>query len=286
MVLKERYEIGFSLLCFGLSRITANPQILLIVTSVFVNWSVLRFINKNSKDVTYSVFLYITLNFFFSYMNIMRQAVAIGFVLLAFENLKNKKYIKYFLEVGIATCFHSSAILALVLIILKKFKYKKKYNKFLIPTFIIVFIFGRRILNILGSFSPRLLEYIGGEYDVSNYLGSIIIATIPLIMLYFGNNILKNKDKDEIKEIDFLRKIMIVNIIFAVLSIRVILFNRFTAYFAVFQLAWIPNMLRIMKKNRVEFKMLFSIAFIIYWMVIMIYRPEWYGAIPYEMIQF
>jgi capsular polysaccharide biosynthesis protein len=98
----ERYEKGFVILCYGLNKISSDPQILIFITSAFINFCVLRFIYRNSNNLVYSVYLYITLNFYFSYMNIMRQAVAIGFLLLAFENLKSKKYVKYFLEILLA----------------------------------------------------------------------------------------------------------------------------------------------------------------------------------------
>ena len=283
-LLEERYEIGFSLLCFGLSRISSDPQLLIFISSLFINFCVLRFIYKNSEDVTYSIFLYITLNFFFSYMNIMRQAIAVAFVLLALENLKQKRYVKYFLGVGIATCFHSSAILAVLYFILDRFEYKKKYNKFLIPIFVIVFVLGRNILVLLGNISPKVFEYIGSDYDVSNYFGTLLIALISFLILYFGNDILKNKPEQKEHEYNFLQKMLVMNVILGVLGMRVNIFTRFAPYFSIFQIVWLPNIFAIMKKNASQYKMIFSIVFILYWLIIMTYRPEWYGAVPYKMI--
>lgn len=281
----ERYEKGFVVLCYTLGKISSDPQVLIFVTSIFINFCVLRFIDKNSKNVVYSVFLYITLNFYFSYMNIMRQAISICFLLLSYQNLREKKYFLYFVDVIFAILFHSSAILGLLFIIADKFEYKKKYNKFLIPLFIIIFIFGRNILMLLTKFSPRLLEYVGGDYDFSNYFGTLIIALMSFGILYFGNNILQNKKDKDIAEYNFLQKIIILNVIFAVLGIRVNILSRFVQYFSIFQIIWIPNIFSIMKKNKQEFQLLFSIIFILYWVIIMIYRPEWYGVVPYEMIK-
>ena len=114
-----------------------------------------------------------------------------------------------------------------------------------------------------------------------NSFGSLVMAMIPIIMLYFGNDVLKNK---EISGMDFFRKIIIINIIFAVLSIRVGIFYRFIAYFSIFQIIWIPNMLKAMKKNRNEFKIVFATGFFMYWLLLMIYRPEWYGVVPYKIM--
>ena len=60
-----RYEYGFTFLLWLLSKISSNWQILLIITSLFINFSVLRFIEKNSDNPFFSVLIYILLNFYF-----------------------------------------------------------------------------------------------------------------------------------------------------------------------------------------------------------------------------
>ena len=125
---KLRYEIGFSLLCKVLNYISSNPQLLLIVTSIFINSSVGLFIYRNSNNVVLSSFIFITYNLYFNYMNIMRQAIAIAIVLFAYEYLKNKKIIKYSILVLIASLFHTSSIICLLFIIFSKVKYDKKIN--------------------------------------------------------------------------------------------------------------------------------------------------------------
>ncbi len=285
-VLNERYEIGFLILCKILNRITENPQSLIILTSMFINFSVIRFINKNSNNVVYSVLCYMLLNFYFSYMNIMRQAIAIAILLFAFECLKNDKKIRYFILVGLATTFHGSAILGILYFVLYKYEYKMKYNKIVIPLLIITFIFGRQILMFLGSLSERLYGYIGSEFDKANYFGALINFILSFIIWWFGNNIIKNKkDLNELpKNIMLYNKLIIVNLVFTLLTVRVSIFNRFTPYFSIFQIIWLSNILETMKKNKQFFKILIIVVLIFYWLIIMIYRPEWYGVVPYKMI--
>ena len=86
-----RYEYGFSYFCWLLGKISTNPQILIFITSLFINISVGRFIYKNSDNVYLSVILYLLCNFFFSYMNIMRQAMAIAILLWGYEFIKDKQ---------------------------------------------------------------------------------------------------------------------------------------------------------------------------------------------------
>lgn len=54
-----RYEWGYMILCKLLSYISSSPQLLLIVSSVFISWAVGRFIYKNSTDVVMSIYIYI-----------------------------------------------------------------------------------------------------------------------------------------------------------------------------------------------------------------------------------
>ena len=42
-----------------------------------------------------------------------------------------------------------------------------------------------------------------------------------------------------------------------------------------------PNM---DEKNRNEFKIVFATGFFMYWLLLMIYRPEWYGVVPYKIM--
>lgn len=283
----ERYEIGFSILCKILNYITQDPQILIAITAIFINFSVIRFIYKYSDDVVFSTLLYILLNFYFSYMNIMRQAIAIAILLFAFSALKNNKKIRYFLLVGLAMTFHSSAILGLLYFILPKIHYKTKYNKFVIPILIIIFLFGKEIFIAFTNISPRLAGYIGSEYDTENYFGALLSFILTFFIWWFGNDILKKKDNKEISEdLLFYNKIMIISVVTTLLTIRVNIFNRFTPYFSIFQIIWIANVLKLMKNNRQLFKLLFIIVLFLYWIIIMVFRPEWYGAVPYEMILF
>lgn len=281
---EERYEIGFTALCKILNLISTNPQLLILVTSIFINLSVARFIYKNSDNVFFSTILYIILNFYFSYMNIMRQAIAVAFLLFAFEEAKKQKNIRALILIAIATTFHASAILGLCYILLRKFEYKDKYNIVLIPLLIITFAFGRNILVLLANNLPRLAVYLGSEYDTSNYFGALINFGIYLIILMFGNNILKHKkniSKDD--KIFFMKKMLIINLIFSVLTIRVNIFDRFMPFFSIFEIIWLPNILALMKKNRNLYTISFFMLFASYWIVIMLYRPEWYGVIPYQI---
>ena len=283
-----RYEYGFSFLCWALSKISSEPQILIFTTSLIINYSVAEFIYKNSKNVYLSTILYLICNFFFSNMNIMRQALAISIVLLGYEKLKNAQYLKFIGFVIIASQFHSSAILSLLYIPLKKFKFTKKSSIIVLFATVLAFLLGRELFEILARFSTRLYDYMDSNFTVENYFGSLLDFLVYFISFLFGIFILSNQKKSietaDMKEVSDIIGNMGFAVIFSVMIMRVILFNRFTPYFTIFMIIWLPNCLKLIKngKDRLMLSVLVVFAFCLYWVIIMIYRPEWYGVIPYK----
>lgn len=67
---KYRYEHGFVVLCFLLSRLTSNYQLLLIVVALFLTIGTGLFFYYFSTDVSMSFFLFVTLNVFLSLIHI------------------------------------------------------------------------------------------------------------------------------------------------------------------------------------------------------------------------
>lgn len=287
-----RYEYGFSLVCKLLSYISSNPQILILVTSIFTNFCVMRFLYLNSKNVAFSVYTYILLNYYFSYMNIMRQAIAIAIILLFFEYLKKDEKAKFIIGVILASLFHFSAIVCLSFLFLEKIKYKKSYKYIIVPVFLILFIFGRDLFLVIAQNSERFSIYIGSEFDVSNYFGALINFVVSILILFFGIYI-NRFDKESIeknennKEWMLYFKLMICYAAFTLLEMRVSIFNRITPYFSVYTLIWIPNNLLKIKKAKDRFftSFLIFVFLLLYCLIIMIYRPNWYGVVPYQIFK-
>jgi len=296
------YELGFSVLCKLLNYITPNPQILIVITSVFIIFSFTRFIYMNSANIVMSFFIFISLNYYFSYMNIMRQALAIAILLFGYEYLKRKKYVKYCLVVYLASQFHLSASIAIVLIIFSICKFKKKSLIISLIIAPIFFLMDRKILQIGVNVFPQYTVYIDGQYDVSNYFGSVFLMIISLsIFVFVFINFLKytvqnGKTISEViypyknsstyfNEISFLQFCASADFICSILVIQISFLNRIAPYFSIFAILTIPKALEEIKNFNT--KKIVSLAIILitllYWIIITLARPEWYGAVPYSI---
>ena len=283
-LLDARNEIGFGVLCKILYMINHNSQFLLVVTSFIINYSVYRFIKKYSNNYAISVFCYVFINYYFIYMNIMRQGLALAVMLFAYDALKKNKNLFFILLVIFASLFHSSALLCLILLPINKTEFNKKQRYLIIPIFILFFLFGNKIFGLLssvsGDFLGRYDAYAGSKFDVSNYFGTFIAFLFHFFVYFISSFKIEIGENEE--EITYMKKLLILGLLICVLGIRVNILNRLYSYFLIYEIIWIPKVLEKAGKNKQILGLILSLVLISYWLIIMVYRPEWYGVVPYS----
>ena len=104
-------EIGYSIYVWLLANIFESSQWLLIITAIIMTVCTLKFISKHSEDVVVSLVMFICLGLFTFNMNGMRQCIAMSICLLAYDCIKNKKFIPFALLILLAMSFHKSALI-------------------------------------------------------------------------------------------------------------------------------------------------------------------------------
>ncbi len=298
-----RYEFGFFALYKILNLLTDDPQIIIVVSSCFFCLSVGRFIYKNSNDVIFSSFLFIALNIFAMYMNVMRQAIAISIVLFGIELLKKPKLLNivfYILLVFLAMQFHNSAGIMILPIFFVKFKYT---NISYISTLIIAavfFIFTPILWNIMLAVFPSYAGYTDSQFADSNYFAAAINTAVCFVMLSFGF-LFSNKNKrladgEDLKlrvygnngknvlSYDFNAYLLSAALIFLATAMRMTLLARFSTYFTIYYIVWLPNIASSMinKKDKAFITFLALIFTLAFFVIIAIMRPEWHGVVPYQ----
>ena len=285
--LNFRYELGFYYLCKIISIFSKEPQWLIVVSSAFINYSVYRFINKNSSNYLLSTLLYILMNCFFSNMNLMRQAISLEILLFGFEQLKEKKYIKYIIFVLISSLFHTVSFASILLLAFSILPNRKMTYYFEILLAIVTFLFYKQFFNIL-SLGFGYSEYAQSIFGTSNYFGSLICALEIFLIIVFLNVLTKSNriKKENNNTIKCLNIAVILFIWFSFLTIRMTIFNRISGLFMVYSIVLIPSMLDNIKSiNNNNYKIAKGVVLTMYllsFMIISIYRPEWYGVIPYS----
>lgn len=231
------FEFGFYWLTKGISLVTSNFNIYMLIVNLISFTFLFKAIEKKSNNVLLSVCLYFVL-FFLNYMNIWRQLIAMNIALYSFTFLKTnfKKYIIYLI---IASSIHLSVLFLLSLIILKKYQFKRQHLIIVTILVITTYIFADKIffyiVNNISIFSKFSLYEIG---KTSNFIPVIISSTILILALY----IYLLNFKDEEMKIYLLCQIICFTCILC--STQFFYIKRISTLFYIFIILWIPLLIK------------------------------------------
>ena len=290
----SRYEVGFVLLCKGLSFLKKDAVLLIGTSSAFVNASYCRFLLRHSKDLKMSTMLYIFTNIFFMNMNVMRQAIATAILLFGFSSLlSGSRYakMKYAVSLLFSTLFHTVSLASLLLLPVI-FLLKRRRGTILLSLGFFVLYVGidRAFLIFNRLLGDRYNGYLGSEFLTGNLFGSLLLFLLPLAVFSFlialrvacgGVRLPYRKEKNA--------ALTAATVLFLALSLLVTRMNiveRAANLFLPFLLLSIPlaaYRLRETAPRLYGYARFFAvIAYFASFAVISVFRSEWYGAIPYS----
>lgn len=109
------HEPGYQLYTYLISRLSTSHLNFFFFTYVLSLIGPVYLIAKYSKMPLYSFFLYIALGFYTNTFNNVRQSIAISICFLAFRFLFQRNFYKYAGMVILATMFHYSAIITMIM---------------------------------------------------------------------------------------------------------------------------------------------------------------------------
>lgn len=162
-----RYEWGYFAFCKLLTYISTDAQFYIIVSSLVIFSAVARFIYKSSQDVVLSTVIFIGFNLMFMYYNVIRQALAIAVLLMGFEKLKKKQYLRYLIVIAIASLFHTSAWLAVLFIAFSIIPFRRKELILSIAIYIVSIVAYRTLYIYI---FPFVAQYYGA-YELGTQFG-------------------------------------------------------------------------------------------------------------------
>lgn len=111
----EGLENGYWLLNKGIGLVTNNPRIMFIVVALLINGTFLFAIQRNCSDFELAIMFYLGAGYYFYAMNIQRQYIAIGIIFASYKFLKQKKIMKFFMIIFLASLFHKSVLVMIIL---------------------------------------------------------------------------------------------------------------------------------------------------------------------------
>ena len=160
-----------------------------ILTVSFISSLFLYFTLLPLKGEKYSIAaLCLNLFTFFSFVNIVRQMVAVSIFLFSYRFIRDRKLLLYILCIGLATTFHVTAILLLPLYLIKN---RHLPNVLIVAIYLFSFIFlvvdSSQLLpslNLIGrSFESYLEKAEMRDFGILGYLSQTVLYVVVLITM-------------------------------------------------------------------------------------------------------
>lgn len=300
------YEIGYCYYCKFLSMINPNVQFYIFVTSLIVYGTMGYLIYKKSSDVILSTMLVIFSCQYYMYMNIIRQALAVSVVLIGYIFLDKSKrsisdYIKFALFVLVASTFHDSAILCLVMIVFDKMQFRRRDILLSgVITMICYVVYSKLFVFVANLISNDNGSYVSYMEKAGENVGNMNLQTITLLVLtagafFIGAYVLIWKKKecycDDTREVSSIIKnenlllyMGLMATVCRLLIFKMNIINRFSYYFIPFTILLYPYAIdRITytpNRKVIRTAVYFSYGLYFVWMTIS-FANKFYGTVPY-----
>lgn len=272
-------ELGFQYIYVFLSKLTTNPYSIVVfcatVCYLICGW----YIYKYSENILFSLVMLFCL-FFSSFTNIIRQALAMVIVLIAYEMIKKGKKISAVMLILLASLFHISALITFLWFAHEYICQKPKIVISCTVVLMLMSISGN--LDILLSWLLKEYQgYFSSEYAGNGWLGvsiEMVRALVFCAIIYIAH---KKTIKETESSMAYSNAILMV--LFICLGFTVNIFSRICAYFMLPMVVEIPNAFNTGKvKNRNLWMMLIGGVLLACFIIILIFRPEWNALYPYK----
>ncbi len=223
---------------------------------LFFAYSLGRFISKNSNDVFLSFLMYLTFGYYYFTLTAVRQSIAMAFLLLSYEYIGKRKFVKFTLLVLLAGAFHLSALSFILAYPLYKLKFNPKAIWTVPVIYFVAARLARPIINIWNSIIPK-------QYAIYAESTTRLSSTNLLLafLLCLGCIFISISQLREDKRFNFQVLLVFVSIIpYALSSSMFAEMFRVGYYYSIFSISAIPNAFAYSKLNQ-KYVDLFYISF-------------------------
>ncbi len=171
------YNIGFNYLTKLLHEVTKGDyQTYITIISLFVISSYIRFIAKYSPAPIQSILCFLGLLYYSMLFDVLKQALAMSFLLFSFDAIIERKPYKFIILTIIAAFFHFPALVFLPAYWIGRMQIGRKYLTVLAAILLITFVFRNQLLNLM------LRAYSSGE-SVASMEGIRFLRNKTLLMI-------------------------------------------------------------------------------------------------------
>lgn len=182
-------EIGYTYLNKFVALFTSDYAWIFVLTSIIFIYFVFKAIYKESDNIPFSIFLLVTMGYYFCFMNGIRQMLAASILMYSIPFVKQRNFKKFIICIIFATLFHTSSLLFVPVYFLTS---EKISNGFMLISTIIIFATSNLIASLLLKIVSltKYAWYLNSEYiaERSGFIMILINVMILIFALFFNKN--------------------------------------------------------------------------------------------------
>ena len=247
------FQIGFPFLAIISHGLFDSKYAVFFLISCIIYPLTIIYCQKKSVNLYYSFAVYLLFGLWGVSLNILKQALAMVFLLYAFDKYKEREFVGFVFLSVIAFLFHTTALVVAVLIVLSKcVKAEKKHLIIMIASGVLLKLVMPLLLSLLGSialFSKYYNRYVDGTNVASNNRSFLMIGVaieVAFIIVLLMTAIRKNDALVKVqKDINSYISVIMIGIPFGIIGISGSLWlsARFALYFFQFLIILIPALM-------------------------------------------
>ena len=277
---------------FGANDISFT--VLLLCVSAINIFLVVYIAKTMSPDISLTMFLFMCMDIFIPSLSMLRQSVAVSFVILSFMFLHKRRFLQFFACVLLGSLFHESAIIILPIYLLNFIPHTKNsvwaYLAIIIG-FIVFAIFDDVIVKwvcIIFDFHYYWSYKMMGEKmtAMSNIKYTIFIAVFMFFWIYKIYCDRKHIELDRKYQtcLNFYFFVALVSI-YNIISGRLFIVSRIIYYFTWSIILLVPLFLKSIKnkKTRTILTVLVIVAGLLYLSTVVVLRDQ-FSVMPYDTV--
>lgn len=267
-------EPGYTALLIGLNKLGLSWNGFLIIAATIYVIPIMLLIYRESDNVFFSLLLFVLQGYFIFSMSTMRQSIAMGICILAFFQLKKKRYVRYFALTLFAALFHVSALISILLFVSVLLRINNRNIYIWTGIAFCVAIAG---LTPLRELFISALSSLGKNYlviETGGWFREIFFVITILLCLYINTF-----DKDFIEK----HKISYIAILIAAVLLPIVKYHpalaRLYFYFSIFEIILIPSI--IARLRDLKIRLLGMLCYFIGGMYMLLQQLPTKSVIPY-----
>lgn len=282
----SNFESGYTFLVYLTTKVFGNFFSVLFVTQLLITGLSFVGLWKLKKIHNFSFPLSVCIYLFFFYnpsLNMVRQSIAMAFIMAGFPSLFEKKYIKYMLYIVCACFFHKTAVIGMICLIVFAIFQSRRING--ITNYSsrnarsILILLSIILASLLIVFIPPVTSFVFNTLHLSDYENGYlknsitsavnqIVIRIPIIIVIL--TVLKKRKKETFDYICL--SIMAIEVILSQLASGSVFAVRVVYYLMIFYCAIVPMILfKMNRRNCAIGSSMIVIYSLVYWWYNFIY---------------